>query len=134
MVSTVPHLIFEVTPAIHRAINFPFLARTIHERLAATGHAVLDELKSRMYATDEYLAGNDPDGEFVVVRLFLSKERPQSAQRAMGQVIHDAIREAVVSAGVAGWWQCCVFVMDFSAAPYVKTVSGTDHETSPAHA
>lgn len=126
-----PHLIYEATPAIRKAIDFPTMARTVHELLAATGHAVLDELKSRLYAADEFLAGDDPSGEFIVVRLVLSKARSPQIQRSMGEVVHDAIESAIAPAAGDRWWQCCVFVVDASGDPYIKSISGS-HRISMA--
>ncbi|MFD1557493.1 5-carboxymethyl-2-hydroxymuconate Delta-isomerase [Paraburkholderia silviterrae] len=121
-----PHLIFEATPVIRRVIDFPQLAKAIHQGLASAGHALLGDLKSRLYDADAFLAGDDPSGQFIVVRLFLTKPRPPLIQRAMGQLIHDAIHEAIAHAGLDGWWQCCVLVIDASGAPYIKTVSQND--------
>jgi hypothetical protein len=42
----------------------------------------------------------------------------------MGETVHDAVREAVANDVGDGWWQCCVFVVDASAEPYLKSVSG----------
>lgn len=40
----------------------------------------------------------------------------------MGQLIHDTVRAAIERAGIDGWWQCAVMVVDASGAPYIKTV------------
>lgn len=68
-----PHLIIEATPHIARLLDFRSLMGALHEQLAAQGHALLAELKSRVHTADQFLSGNDPTHEFIVVRLLLTK-------------------------------------------------------------
>ncbi|KVS35459.1 hypothetical protein LGN07_28465 [Burkholderia cepacia] len=125
-----PHLIIESTPGIARLIDFRSLTSTLHERLAAQGHALLAELKSRIYTAEQFLSGDDPTNEFVVVRLLLTKPRSEPVLHEMGRLIHDVVRDDVERIQPEFDWQCCVLVCDFSGAPYIKTVrDGTHAET-----
>ncbi|RQR34444.1 hypothetical protein DIE23_12545 [Burkholderia sp. Bp9143] len=125
-----PHLIIESTPLIARLVDFRSLMGTLHERLAAQGHALLAELKSRAYTADQFLSGDDPTNEFIVVRLLLTKPRTEPVLHDMGRLIHDVVRDVVERVEPAFGWQCCVLVCDFSGSPYIKTVrDGTHTET-----
>lgn len=117
-----PHLIIESTPQIARRVDFQSLMATLHARLAAQGHARLSELKTRIYIVDQFLSGDDPLSEFVVVRLLLTRPRSDQVLDEMGALIHDVVLETVDRAKPATTWQCCVLVCDFSGAPYIKTV------------
>ncbi|WP_431228770.1 5-carboxymethyl-2-hydroxymuconate Delta-isomerase [Burkholderia contaminans] len=125
-----PHLIIESTPHIARVLDFRSLTGLLHEQLAAQGHALLAELKSRVYTADQFLSGDDPTHEFIVVRLLLTKPRSEPVLHDMGRLIHDVVRDAVERGEPAFGWQCCVLVCDFSGAPYIKTVrDGTRSDT-----
>ncbi|CAB3758223.1 hypothetical protein B7G54_17965 [Burkholderia puraquae] len=117
-----PHLIIESTPRIARLVDFRSLMGALHERLAAQGHALLAELKSRVYTADQFLSGDDPAHEFIVVRLLLTKPRSEPVLHDMGRLIHDVVRDVVERVEPAFGWQCCVLVCDFSGAPYIKTI------------
>jgi 5-carboxymethyl-2-hydroxymuconate isomerase len=118
-----PHIVIESTPRLFVAIDFVALFSALHRRLAADGHAVLDDFKSRVHVTDRYLAGDDPDAEFVVARLVTTNPRPKTTQRAMAALIHDALRAAIEAAPRSYWWQCCVLIEPFDKADYLKTDS-----------
>jgi 5-carboxymethyl-2-hydroxymuconate isomerase len=118
-----PHIVIESTPRLFVAIDFVALFSAVHHRLAADGHAVLDDFKSRVHVTDRYLAGDDPDAEFVVARLVTTNPRPKTTQRAMAALIHDALRAAIEAEPRSYWWQCCVLIEPFDKADYLKTDS-----------
>ena len=46
-----PHIVIESTPRLFVAIDFVTLFSAVHHRLAADGHAVLDDFKSRVHVT-----------------------------------------------------------------------------------
>ena len=56
------------------------------------------------------------------LQLLLTKKRTETTKRAMGQLIHDAVRAAIERARIDGWWQCAVMVVHASGSPYIKTV------------
>jgi 5-carboxymethyl-2-hydroxymuconate isomerase len=118
-----PHIVIESTPRLSVAVNFVALFSALHHRLAADGHAVLDDFKSRVHVTDLHLAGNDRQAEFVVVRLITTNPRPKDAQRAMATMIHDVLRAAIEAEPRPYWWQCCVLIEPFDKANYLKTDS-----------
>jgi 5-carboxymethyl-2-hydroxymuconate isomerase len=118
-----PHIVIESTPRLSAAIDFVALFSAVHHRIAADGHAVLDDFKSRVHITNRHLAGDDTEAEFVVARLVTTNPRPKHAQRAMAAVIHDALRAAIEAEPRPYWWQCCVLIEPFDKADYLKTDS-----------
>ena len=128
-----PHLIFETTPQLSRAIDFPALMRTIHEQLVTRGYAVLVDLKSRLHAAEHYLIGDDLTAQFLVIRLILTKSRDKQTQQAMGELVHNIARDVIEKIGLSVGWQCSVLVIDSSRAPYLKTVwTGVDDPSGSA--
>jgi 5-carboxymethyl-2-hydroxymuconate isomerase len=118
-----PHILIESTPRLCAAIDFVALLSAVHHRIAADGHAMLDDFKSRVHVADRHLAGDDTDAEFVVARLVTTNPRPKAAQRAMAALIHGALRAAIEAKPRPYWWQCCVLIEPFDKADYLKTDS-----------
>ena len=118
-----PHITIEATLALAEAIDFVPLFAAIHERLAAEGHGLRDDFKSRMLVARQHLAGVDRHAEFVVARLITTVPRPKTVQRDMARIIHDLLTEAIRSSAPACWWQCCVLNEPFEADDYFKTNS-----------
>jgi 5-carboxymethyl-2-hydroxymuconate isomerase len=52
-----PHIVIESTPRLFVAIDFVTLFSAVHHRLAADGHAVLDDFKSRVHVRLAWLTG-----------------------------------------------------------------------------
>jgi len=125
-----PHIVVESTRRLSAAIDFAALFSAVHHRLAADGHAALDDFMSRVHVTDRHLAGDDPDAEFVVAQLVTTNPRPKEAQRAMAAVIHDALRAAIEAEPQPYWWQCCVLIEPFDKVDYLKTDSHGGPETA----
>jgi 5-carboxymethyl-2-hydroxymuconate isomerase len=92
-----PHIIVEATPRLGSSLDFEALFSAIHLRISESGHAELNDFKSRVHVTAYHLAGNDAEGEFIVARLVTTNPRPKSTQQAMVQVIHDMLRTAIES-------------------------------------
>jgi 5-carboxymethyl-2-hydroxymuconate isomerase len=118
-----PHIIIEATPRLAEATDFKVVMMSIHRRLAESNFAVMDNLKSRVHVTHFQLAGDDPDGEFVVARLITTHARPDSELRAMASIIHDALVEAMAGQLHPYWWQCCVLLEPTDKSKYLKTDS-----------
>jgi 5-carboxymethyl-2-hydroxymuconate isomerase len=118
-----PHIVIEVTPRLSATIDFVALFSAVHQRIAADGHAALDDFKSRVHVCDRHLAGDDPNGEFVVARLVTTNPRPKDAQRAMATMIHDALCAAIEAEPRSYWWQCGVLIEPFDKGDYLKTDS-----------
>jgi 5-carboxymethyl-2-hydroxymuconate isomerase len=118
-----PHIVLETTPRLAAALDFVALFSVMHQRIAAAGYAALNDFKSRVHVTDRHLAGLDTDGEFVVVRLVTTNPRPKTTQRAMADMVHDALRDAIAKEPRPYWWQCCVLVEPFARGDYLKTDS-----------
>ena len=118
-----PHIIVEATPRLSAALNFRTLFSLMHRRITESGHAELNDFKSRVHVTAHHLAGEDGEGEFVVARLATTNPRPKLTRRAMAQVIHDVLRRAIESERLPYWWQCCVLIETFDKQDYLKTDS-----------
>jgi 5-carboxymethyl-2-hydroxymuconate isomerase len=118
-----PHIVIEVTPHLAESVDFDPVMRVLHERLSGQGYARLIDLKSRVHVTQRALSGMEPEGQFVVARLILTNPRPPEMQHAMGQIIHDVIRDAIEAHARDVWWQCCVFIEPFDRRNYLKTDS-----------
>lgn len=121
--TAMPHIVFETTPRLSGLLDFNALMTSIHGQLVERGYARLGDLKSRVYLSDQSLAGAEPDGQFLVARLTMSNPRPPEVQREMGRVIHDAMHCAIEHTAPDFWWQCCVFVETFNRLDYLKTDS-----------
>jgi 5-carboxymethyl-2-hydroxymuconate isomerase len=91
------YIIVEATRRLARSLDFVALFSAIHHRIAESGHAELNDFKSRVHITDRNPAGENAEGEFVVARLVTTNPRPKSTQQAMAQVVHDVLRTAIES-------------------------------------
>jgi 5-carboxymethyl-2-hydroxymuconate isomerase len=118
-----PHIVVETAPRFATILDFVALFSVIHQRIADSGHAALNDFKSRVHITDRHLAGREADGEFVVARLVTTNPRPRAMQRAIAEVIHDTLRDAIESEPRPFWWQCCVPIEPFDKEAYLKTDS-----------
>lgn len=118
-----PHIVVEATSRLATTLDFASLLSDIHQRIADSGDAKLNDFKSRVHVTDRHLAGTDFDAEFLVARLITTNPRPKSTQRAMAQIIHDVMRDAIEREPRPYWWQCCVLIEPFEKADYLKTDS-----------
>ena len=118
-----PHISVEVTPRLAEALDFPPLFAAIHRRLAEGGYAKAGDFKSRAHVTAAHLAGEDPEGEFLVARLITTNPRPTEAQHAMCTIVRDVFEAAITAAPRPYWWQCCVLNEPFLRADYFKVDS-----------
>jgi 5-carboxymethyl-2-hydroxymuconate isomerase len=122
-----PHIVFECTPQLATDLDFDTLMSSVHQELAQSGHARLEDLKSRVHVTDTYLAAQEPRAQFVVARLITTNPRPHQIRQEMAQIIHDYLRCAIEQEPRSYWWQCCVLIEAFDRSDYLKTDS---HELS----
>jgi 5-carboxymethyl-2-hydroxymuconate isomerase len=118
-----PHIIVEATPRLGAALDLRALFSLMHRRIVESGHAELNDFKSRVHVTAHHLTGEDGEGEFVVARLAITNPRPKSTLRAMAQVIHDVLRTATESEQRPYWWQCRVLIETFDKQDYRKADS-----------
>ncbi len=118
-----PHIVVEATSRLRAAIDFKDVFAKIHSQLSERSYARLQDLKSRVLSADLHLAGDDPDGEFLVVRLITTNPRPKETEQAMAQIVHDALREALIAASPPFWWQCCVLIETFDRQDYIRSDS-----------
>ncbi|CAM2157336.1 5-carboxymethyl-2-hydroxymuconate isomerase [Pararobbsia alpina] len=118
-----PHIQIEATPEIAKLLDFSAMLKSIHHELDALGYGRRDDFKSRVHITNQALAGDDPQGQFVVARLIMTNPRPASMQRDMARVIHDTLRAGIEAHQPSFWWQCCVLIEMFDASSYFKTDS-----------
>ena len=118
-----PHISVEATPRLAAALAFPVLFLDIHRRMEAGGFARAGDFKSRVLIAEAHLAGDDPDGEFLVARLMTTNPRPTEAQHAMCAIVRDVLTAAIETEPRPYWWQCCVLNEPFPRADYFKTDS-----------
>jgi hypothetical protein len=62
------------------------------------------------------LAGDDPEGEFLVARLVTTRPRPPDVQHAMAQTWTDMLTAAIEAQLRPYWWQCRVLNEPFAHA------------------
>lgn len=116
-----PHITYEASDALARKIDWRTLMAETHDAIAATGHAVIDDLKSRMIHTAAHRAGNDPAAEFVVARLTTTKPRPDEARQAIAAIIHAKLEAAILAATPDIWWQAGVIDEQVVPKDYIKS-------------
>lgn len=115
-----PHIIIEATSKLLGQINPGALLEELHRGLSDNGWARLEDLKSRVHASSNYLAGGDISAEFIVCRLVTTKPRAQAELDEMGSFILNALRRRVEVVAPSYWWQCCVFIDPLPQANYRK--------------
>jgi 5-carboxymethyl-2-hydroxymuconate isomerase len=116
-----PHITYEATGALALAIDWPALMTETHHAIAATGHAAITDLKSRMVHTAAHLAGDHPAAEFVVARLTTTKPRPDAARQEIARIIHARLEAAITAVASNIWWQACVLDEQVAPQDYVKS-------------
>jgi 5-carboxymethyl-2-hydroxymuconate isomerase len=120
---TLPHIVFETTSHFARTLPFDLLMLDIHRHIAELGHARLNDFKSRVVFSEQSMAGDQLDAEFIVIRLIMTNPRPHDTQREMALIIHDLVCRAIDALHTQVWWQCCVFIENFDRHNYIKTDS-----------
>lgn len=118
-----PNIIIEATPRIAKALEFTELFATIHRNTVAGGHALISHMKSRLHVTDQYLMGDEKDGEFVFATLLIKSARSKSQQQAMAKIIRNVLLPAIEEANPPFWWNFCVSIQTFDIEDYLKTDS-----------
>lgn len=118
-----PHISVEATPRLAAALDFPKLFAVIHRRMEEGGFARARDFKSRVLIAQAHLAGEDPDGEFLVARLMTTNPRTTEAQHAMCTIVRDVLTAAIQAEPRSYWWQCGVLNEPFLRADYFKTES-----------
>lgn len=115
-----PHLRIEVSPALHRALDWAALLPALHQGLAGPGWAALDDLKTRVLVLGQELAGDDAQGQQLVATLITTNPRPPEVLQAMQQAVLAGLHAAVARAAPPNWVQCCVFLQPMARADYAK--------------
>jgi len=116
-----PHITYEASATLAQTIDWRGLMTETHHAVAATGHAVIGDLKSRMIHTAAHLAGDDPSAEFVIARLTTTKPRPDEARHAIARIIHEKLEAAILAATPDIWWQAGVIDEQVVPTDYIKS-------------
>jgi 5-carboxymethyl-2-hydroxymuconate isomerase len=119
-----PHLVFEATADLARAIDFNTLLRTIHDTFSARGYAKISTIRSRVFIADYALSGDDEREQFVICSMRTTVARAAEMEQGMAQCIHDAITEAIGRSEFNGPWQCGVFREYVPGERFVKSSGG----------
>ncbi|GJI94827.1 hypothetical protein RugamoR57_15450 [Duganella caerulea] len=122
-----PHLVIEVTrellPQPGGAKSLLPVLGDIHNEFSHLGFARLEDMKSRVVVQDAALAGGDEEAQFIVATLTMTQDRPQTMQRAMGDLIRSRLHRYIESQQLACSWQCCVFFRHVGTEGYIKSQS-----------
>jgi 5-carboxymethyl-2-hydroxymuconate isomerase len=119
-----PHLVFEATPDLARAIDFNKLLRTVHDAFSTRGYAKIATIRSRVFIAEYALSGDDEREQFVICSMRTTVARPEEMDEAMAQCIHDAIKEAIEQSAFDGPWRCGVFREYVPGERFVKSNGG----------
>ncbi|QET06353.1 MULTISPECIES: 5-carboxymethyl-2-hydroxymuconate Delta-isomerase [Cupriavidus] len=119
-----PHLVIELTENTRLNCSQEELLDEANAALLASGQFEEPDIKSRCITLDVYRQGTDvADRAFVHATLSVLDGRDQATRRQLGQIVCDAIAEAIRT-GDGQSVQVSVNVVEMARAIYAKTVIG----------
>ncbi|MDB5771128.1 MAG: 5-carboxymethyl-2-hydroxymuconate isomerase family protein [Burkholderia sp.] len=123
-----PHITVEVPAPLARKIEWRKCFLQMHQTLSAHGYGRLEDFKSRVIVTDEWLvADKDPSATFIFATLQTMNPRSSEVLRAMAKVVHERLEHEAKNVAGNDWVQCCVKVENTPAEDYFKS-----HLNAPA--
>lgn len=119
-----PHLVIEITENTRLNCSQDELLDEANAALLATGQFQEPDIKSRCVTLEVWRQGTDTaDRAFVHATLSVLDGRDQATRRQLGQVVCEALSEAV-RAGDGQTVQVSVNVVEMERATYAKEVIG----------
>jgi 5-carboxymethyl-2-hydroxymuconate isomerase len=115
-----PHISIAVSPGLAGRMDWARILPPLHRALAERGFAAIDDLKSRVQLCDYTLLGDDEAAQQIVATLHMTNPRADETQRAMAQLILAHLEQAVTTADLGCWTQCCVFCAFTPKSHYLR--------------
>ena len=91
-----PHVVIEYSSNIEQSVKMGNIAMRAHDLLIATGLFNTADIKTRTYATQDYLVGEQgPDGCFAHISVAIMEGRPLEKRQALSEALRDMLAEAL---------------------------------------
>jgi 5-carboxymethyl-2-hydroxymuconate isomerase len=116
-----PHIVFEISPVLARALELKGMLRSIHEGFEQRGYANAAAVRSRVMIADVALSGTDENEQFAIATMRTTVPRPARIEQEMAQYVHDAIVRAIAASAFNGTWQCGVFRHTIPGELFIKS-------------
>lgn len=92
-----PHIIVEYSSILKTSFSIASLLHDLHHSIDGMHNVTLDRIKTRAYASDDFLVGEDKDvSYFVHINLRLMPGRTDEQRRELSDALHKAAKPHLV--------------------------------------